>query len=51
MEVLYFLIPLSLGMGASGLIAFLWATQNGQWLDLDRPALDLLEDGKDKDDE
>ncbi|WP_112874229.1 cbb3-type cytochrome oxidase assembly protein CcoS [Paracoccus endophyticus] len=33
MEVLVFLIPVSLGLGGLGLLAFLWALRNRQYED------------------
>ncbi|WP_041795029.1 cbb3-type cytochrome oxidase assembly protein CcoS [Pararhodospirillum photometricum] len=44
MDVLLFLIPLALGMGALGLLAFLWALGNGQFDDLDGAAERILFD-------
>lgn len=45
---LIWLVPISLGMGAVGLIAFLWSMHRGQYEDLDgaaqRVLLDLKED-------
>ncbi len=48
MSYLAFLIPIGLGMGALGLLAFLWSLRNGQYDDLDgaseRVLLDLDDD-------
>ncbi len=44
MTILYFLIPLSLGMAASGVAAFLWANSQGQFDDLKGPAEEILSD-------
>ena len=33
MDVLFFLIPASLGLGALGLLAFLWSLRNRQYED------------------
>ena len=33
MEILAFLIPVSLGLGALGLVAFLWSLRNRQYED------------------
>ena len=35
MEVLVFLVPLALTLGAIGLIGFLWSLRNGQYDDLE----------------
>jgi cbb3-type cytochrome oxidase maturation protein len=42
MEVLLYLIPIALGMGALGLGAFLWAMKSGQFDDLDGAAHRIL---------
>jgi cbb3-type cytochrome oxidase maturation protein len=38
MEVLVFLVPLAITLGALGLAAFLWSLRNGQYDDLDGAA-------------
>jgi cbb3-type cytochrome oxidase maturation protein len=38
MEVLVFLVPLAITLGAIGLAGFLWALKNGQYEDLDGAA-------------
>lgn len=35
MNVLVYLMPLALGLGGLGLVAFLWAMHTGQFEDLD----------------
>ena len=35
MSVLIYLIPVSLALGAIGLVAFLWSFKSGQYQDLD----------------
>ena len=35
MEVLVFLVPLALTLGAIGLLGFLWSLKNGQYDDLE----------------
>lgn len=35
MEVLVFLVPLALALGAIGLMGFLWSLKNGQYDDLE----------------
>ena len=44
MEIIYLLIPLSLLLVGAALWAFFWAVKNGQFDDLDSPALDVLDD-------
>lgn len=44
MNVLLILIPVALGLGALGLVAFLWALRSGQFDDLDGAAERILYD-------
>ncbi len=44
MNGLLFLIPIALGLGLVGLVAFLWALQAGQFDDLDGAAGRILFD-------
>jgi cbb3-type cytochrome oxidase maturation protein len=44
MNVLVFLVPLALALGAIGLAAFLWALKSGQFDDLDGAAWRALSD-------
>ena len=45
MSVIFLVLPLALVLGAGFLIAFLWATRQGQFDDLETPAIRLaLED-------
>ncbi|MEW7009410.1 cbb3-type cytochrome oxidase assembly protein CcoS [Lentilitoribacter sp. EG35] len=44
MNVLIYLIPIALGLGALGLGAFLWSLKSGQYDDLDGAAARILED-------
>ena len=44
MEVLVFLIPVSLGLGGLGLVAFLWALRNRQYEDPKGDAERILSD-------
>ncbi len=44
MDVLVYLIPVALGLGAVGLGAFLWALRSGQFDDLDGAAERILYD-------
>lgn len=50
MNVLTFLIPVSLGLGAIGLAAFLWSLRSGQYDDLDGAAERILFDENDRPD-
>jgi len=47
-NVLALLIPAALGLGLVGLLAFLWALQNGQFDDLDGAAARALFDDGDQ---
>jgi len=42
MNLLMFLIPVALGLGLAGLIAFLWSMKSGQYDDLDGAAQRVL---------
>lgn len=42
MTVLFWLIPIALGMGIVGLLAFLWSMRSGQYDDLDGAAERVL---------
>lgn len=44
MNVLIFLIPIALGLGGLGLLAFLWSLNSGQYEDLDGAATRILDD-------
>ncbi|CTQ60693.1 MAG: cbb3-type cytochrome oxidase assembly protein CcoS [Roseibium album] len=44
MDVLIFLIPIALFLGALGLIAFLWSLKNGQYDDLEGAKWRILDD-------
>ncbi|MBP6217944.1 MAG: cbb3-type cytochrome oxidase assembly protein CcoS [Oligoflexales bacterium] len=41
MNILFFLIPLSLLFSLLGLAAFIWGVKSGQFDDLESPALEL----------
>lgn len=47
MTTLMFLIPIALGMGALGLVAFFWAMKSGQYEDLEGAATRILIDDED----
>lgn len=49
MTGLAFLIPIALGMGALGLVAFLWAMRTGQYEDMDGAANRILIDDEEED--
>ena len=44
MTVLVMLIPLALGLGLVGLLAFLWSLRSGQYDDMEGAALRVLSD-------
>ncbi len=44
MIILLILVPLALGLGLVGLLAFLWSLHNGQYDDLDGAAVRILSD-------
>jgi cbb3-type cytochrome oxidase maturation protein len=44
MTILLILIPLALGLGGLGLIAFLWSLRSGQYDDLEGAAYRILSD-------
>ena len=44
MNVLVYLIPVALGLGALGLVVFLWSLKSGQYDDLEGAAARLLLD-------
>ncbi len=44
MNIIYVLIPLSIVLMVLALVFFFWAVKNGQFDDLDTPALDVLDD-------
>lgn len=48
MDLLIYLIPVALGLGLLGLIAFLWAVRSGQFDDPEGAANRILLDDDDK---
>ena len=44
MEVLVFLVPLALTLGAIGLMGFLWSLKNGQYDDLEGAGWRAIDD-------
>jgi cbb3-type cytochrome oxidase maturation protein len=44
MEAMIFLIPLAVLMGVGFVFAFIWATRNGQYDDMETPASRMLFD-------
>ena len=44
MNILLFLIPISLVMIGAAALLFVWAVKRGQFDDLDTPAIDILRD-------
>lgn len=47
MTGLAFLIPIALGMGLVGLVAFLWSMRDGQYEDMEGAASRILIDDED----
>lgn len=47
MNVLVYLIPVAVLLGAIGLVGFLWALRSGQFDDLDGAALRAVDDSHD----
>lgn len=45
MSIIYFLIPVTLVLAGGALAVFLWAVRDGQFEDLESPAVRMLEDG------
>ena len=48
MTILGILIPISLGLGLVGLLAFLWALKNNQYEDLEGDQMRVLFNEKDR---
>jgi cbb3-type cytochrome oxidase maturation protein len=48
MNILIYLIPVALLLGALGLGAFLWSIRSGQYDDLEGAAYRILEDDEEK---
>ncbi|HCD85091.1 MAG TPA: cbb3-type cytochrome oxidase assembly protein CcoS, partial [Agrobacterium sp.] len=46
MNMLIYLIPVALFLGALGLVAFLWSVRSGQYEDMDGAAWRALDDGR-----
>jgi cbb3-type cytochrome oxidase maturation protein len=44
MNVLVYLVPMALGLGLIGLVAFLWTLKSGQYDDVEGAALRVLSD-------
>lgn len=44
-----FLLPLALGLGLLGLVAFFWSVKSGQFEDLDGAAMRVLIDEEEQD--
>ena len=44
MNVLVYMVPIALGLGLTGLFAFLWALRIGQYSDVEGAALRVLSD-------
>lgn len=48
MNIIFVLIPLSIILMILALVFFFWAVKNGQFDDLDTPALDVLDDDREQ---
>ena len=48
MNIVYFMLPVAIALGAIGLGAFIWAVRSGQFKDLDTPARRILFDDEDQ---
>lgn len=44
MNIIYFLLPLALGLGLGFMVAFIFSSKNGQFDDLETPAHRMLLD-------
>ncbi len=44
MNVLIYLLPMALGLGLVGLLAFLWSLRTGQYDDMEGAAIRVLSD-------
>jgi cbb3-type cytochrome oxidase maturation protein len=44
MNVIIYLLPMALGLGLTGLVAFLWSLRTGQYDDMEGAAVRVLED-------
>ena len=47
MEILYLMIPITLLLSGSALVACVWSIKKGQFDDIDTPALRMLTDPED----
>jgi cbb3-type cytochrome oxidase maturation protein len=47
MSVIYVLLPAAAFLGALGVAAFIWGVRQGQFDDLDTPAVRILHDDED----
>ncbi len=48
MNVLYFLVPLAVLLATVGVAAFMWAVRNGQFDDVETPAIRMLLDDEEE---
>lgn len=48
MNILIFLIPIAIGLGALGLYAFMWSLKSGQYNDLQGDAWRAIADDEDE---
>ena len=47
MNIVFVLLPLSIGLGLVFLVAYLWSARTGQFDDLDTPAVRIIADDHD----
>ena len=44
MNILLYLVPMALGLGLTGLAAFMWSLRSGQYDDMDGASIRVLSD-------
>jgi cbb3-type cytochrome oxidase maturation protein len=50
-SVVYILLPVAVCLAAAGVAAFIWAVNQGQFDDMETPAVRMLHDDEQRDDE
>ncbi len=48
MDIIYLLLPISILLALIGLAAYIWSVKNGQFDDLETPAIRMLFDDQEK---
>jgi cbb3-type cytochrome oxidase maturation protein len=51
MSVVYVLLPVAVCLAAAGVAAFIWSVHQGQFDDMETPAVRMLHDDEDRGDE